>query len=198
MKTSDYVKLLDGILFPSGFSRKKHTWNLSGDGYVDVVSLQISKGKEALTINLGVYQPDIYAECWPGATAPEFIDEASCIVRARLGELINGRDHWWRSEDHSGAAIVAREIERRALAFLHRMHSLRAMELFLEQGGASGYSYPLPAIYLAIILIRQQRVSEGCELLRLTRERTTSAWRGRIDDIIGKHCQSSTNSANAL
>lgn len=86
------INKLDNLLKPLEFARKKSTWNRRTDIYVDVIDLQIGKFGSDVTLNVGVFEPEIYLKCWDHV--PKFVHEIDCIVRSRIGGLIDGHDIW--------------------------------------------------------------------------------------------------------
>jgi len=188
MTISAYAKAIDDVLRPIGFKKKRHVWNRNHENYIDVVDMQIAKSGDGLAINIGVFEREIYTECWQ-ERGPEFVDEASCIVRTRLGQLIDGKDRWWKLGDPDGLREVKKALGEFGLEFVERMHSARGMELFLDESGVRKSYYPLPAIYLAIIILKSGNRSDGCQLLQELKGRNTGDWQRRVDYILDKHCE---------
>ncbi len=166
-------------------------WNRRHGSYIDVVDIQMSKSGDLLTVNIGVFERELYAECWQ-APGPEFVDEASCIVRVRLGQLIDGKDRWWKLGDPGGLCEVTKALGEFGLEFIKRMHSTGGMELFLNEGDVRKSYYPLPAMYLALIMLKSGKNSDGCRLLRELKSKNTGDWQGRIEWILDKHCERRT------
>src|SRR6266568_9007067 len=106
---------------------REAAWNRRAGQLTDVVTLQIDKSRQKATVNVGVLHPVAYTRCW-NRRVPDFVEEPSCTVRARLGELVDGRDHWWSLEHSDVIDDIVRQIARYALPFLHRMHSPMAIE----------------------------------------------------------------------
>ena len=98
---------LDELLKPLRFTRKKMVWNRLVGRVVDVVDIQISKAGDTITVNTGVLDRDVHAKLW-NEQPPSFVQEPSCTVRARVGELINGHDRWWPLNKTEPALQVSR------------------------------------------------------------------------------------------
>jgi hypothetical protein len=107
-------KLIRGRLHPSlkelGFVRKGRTWNRDVNALKHVVNVQSGmfnspRGGD-FTINLGVFVPSVYRVV-RGREPSFFANEIDCVVRLRLGALMEGgvlssgassgrkQDHWW-------------------------------------------------------------------------------------------------------
>ena len=185
MRTRLVIQRLDEVLKSAGFKKQKAVWNRRSDPFVDVVDLQISKGRNTVTVNAGVVHPDIYTELW-GETPPRFIEEPMGTVRARIGKLIDGRDFWWKLDEANVADDIVDKVKRYALPFLEQMHSTSEMEKFLTSTRMLKDRYPPPIIYLAILRHKRGDVDAARALLMDLRMQTEGAWRGRIDQIAEK------------
>jgi hypothetical protein len=192
MSTKPLIARLDELLKPLGFARHQTTWNRKSDTFVDVIDVQTSKAGDTITINTGVFHPDIHRKCW--ATEPAaVIDEPSCTVRARVGQLLDGKDLWWRLEDARTLNEVIEKLNAHVLPFLERMHSLDAMEQFLTASDVTRQKYPLPAIYLAILQSERGDRTGACALLAELGKKAVGAWRTRISEVAWRlGCSSGT------
>ncbi|MGI8907012.1 MAG: DUF4304 domain-containing protein [Candidatus Sumerlaeaceae bacterium] len=182
MKSKSIVAHLDGLLKPIGFSRHGTAWNRSTGPFIDVVDVQTSKSREAITVNAGVLHRDVYAKCWE-QVLPQFIEEPSCTVRARIGQLIDGKDLWWDLTSTDVADDIADKVASRVIPFLEQMHAVNAMEQFLTDAQVVKQKYPPPIIYLAILKHEQGDSSAACALLNDLQKRTVGAWITRIRRI---------------
>ncbi|MFA6270767.1 MAG: DUF4304 domain-containing protein [Candidatus Paceibacterota bacterium] len=182
MITEVVIKRLDEMLNPLGFERQKITWNRKIGSFIDVVDVQTSKTGDTITVNAGVFHSDVHAKCW-GNGIPQFIEEPSCTVRARIGQLIDGKDLWWSLDATNIADEVVDKVNTHVLPFLEQMHSAKAMEHFLMKAQVVKQKYPPPIIYLAILKHEQGDVNEACTLLRDLKKKTVGAWQDRISRI---------------
>jgi hypothetical protein len=185
MNSRTVIAHLDATLKAEGFQRIKATWNRKAEGFVDVIDVQISKSGNTITINVGVFHPSAYSKCW-GGEVPRWVQEPFCTVRTRVGELIDGKDVWWRLDDVAVAKNVVAATNTHALPFLSKMHSVKAMTQFLVDTSVVRRRYPPPIIYLAILRHEQGERDAACALLRELRAKTSDAWKGKIDDIAGR------------
>ena len=190
MTIASYIKQLDHLLKPKGFMRQRHTWNRRFAEYIDVVDIQVAKSGDALTVNLGVLEPEAYAAVW-NEPLPALLKEPLCIVRTRLSLLVHQSERWWDLNDKDGPLEIFEVASSFGLPFLSRMHSIGEMKDFLEEQGVRKLTYPLPSIYLGILLIRGGETAAGCSLLRDRASRTTGPWRSRIAKVIERLCKTS-------
>ncbi len=185
MNTKQIIARMDELLKPLGFALHKATWNRRSDCFVDVVALEASKSGDAVTISAGVLHPDIHRICWE-APLPAIIQEPDCIVRARIGHMIDdGKDLWWRLDDDDILNDISEKLNTHVLPFLERMHSLETMEQFLTDRNVLKRRYPPPVIYLAILKSVRGDKSGACLLLGELGDKTVGVWRIRIREIAG-------------
>lgn len=183
MTTDAVISVVDALLKPLGFLRRKSVWNRKGENYVDVVTLQRSKSGDRITMNVGVLSPDVFRICW-GDAPHDFADETACTVQYRLGQWTRGREQWWQEADASAPEQIVRELSAESIPFLKRMRSPQAMARFLSDTRVEERGYPPPIIYLAILKHQQGDSIGACAMLRRLRERTPKAWKTRIDGVM--------------
>jgi hypothetical protein len=176
------ISEVDRLISSVGFRRQDRTWNRTAYPFVDVIDLQVSKAGDRLTINAGVLYPRAYQRCW-ARDPTRFVDEPSCTVRARIGQLIGGQDLWWPSDDNSATADIISKLRLYILPFIEDMHSQEAMVNFLENSRVTEQSYPPPIIYLAALKFEQGDRSAACALLDDLQPRMVGAWKSRVDQI---------------
>src|SRR6267142_2643835 len=100
---------IDALLKPEGFEMREAAWNRQAGRLTDVVTLQIDKISQEATINLGVLDPVAFTRCW-NRPVPDFVEEFDCTVRPRLGQLVDGRDHWWSLDQPEIVGDVVHEL----------------------------------------------------------------------------------------
>ena len=178
--TNVALKGLDELLLPLGFRRQKQTWNRRSGPLVDVIDVQTRKAGDTMTVNVGVLDAEIYSQCW-GEDPPSFVQEPQCTVRARLGQLLNGRDVWWPV----GSPEVRRTVASSAVPFLERMHAPGGMEEFLISSAAIKvkHPHPPPVIYLALLMNRRGDRPGACALLGELQKRTLGTWRASVGEV---------------
>ena len=185
MSTKAVIARMDELLKPLGLTRHKATWNRRSDSFVDVIDVQTSKAGDTITINAGVLHPEVHRKCW-ATELPAVIEEPECIVRARIGLLIDGKELWWKINDAGILDDVAEKVVAYVLPFLERKHSLEAMEQFLTNAKVAKQKYPPPVIYLAILKSEQGDRSGACALLTELGEKSVGGWRTRIGEVAGR------------
>ncbi len=190
MPINAFVSAADAVLKPRGFRRRKMVWNRKSDGtvdkldnVVDVVSLQRSKAGDAVTVNVGVLSASVFRLCW-GENPRDFLDAAHCTVQARLGQWMQGQEHWWKETAKGAPHDVARALVEESLPFLERMHSPGAMEQFLIDTRVLERGYPPPIVYLAILKSQRGDVRDARDILKQLLECTSEPWRVRISGIM--------------
>ena len=183
MNTKPVGTQLDKLLGSAGVTRQKMTWNRKAGAFVDVVDLQPSKAGDALTVNAGVIDPSVHKICW-GEDPSAFVEEPSCTVRARIGQLIDGKDLWWRDDGENVASEIVERVREHVLPFLDRMHSIEAMVEQLADSGVAKQKYPPPIIYLGILKWKNGDVAGANTLLNDLRKQTVGAWQKRVDEVL--------------
>jgi hypothetical protein len=147
--------------------------------YTDVVDIQLRADGDAVTINAGVLSHTSY-EKYADEKPPAFVDEAICTVRARVGQLIDGKDLWWSLDDPQTDNNILLKLTKYVLPFLTNMHSLNAMAEFLKESARSGSKYPPPLIYLAIINSELGNIAEACTSISDLRKTAPKAWQRKL------------------
>jgi hypothetical protein len=182
MNANALIKNLDKFFLPLGFQRRGAIWNRGGKSVVDVVDVQTSKAGGTITINAGVLDPEVYATLW-NKKVEEFVDQPTCTVCVRIGELIDGRDIWWELNDIAATSDVEEKIKVHVLPFLERMQTREAMERWLTNSAAMRKRLPIAIIKLAIPRKLLGDTAGACTLLLDLREKATGAGRIKIDEV---------------
>ena len=182
MSVKTVTAQLDRLLKPLGFARQKTTWNRRSNSTVDVVDIQVSKAGDAITVNAGVSDTDAHALLW-GNELSDFIEQPSCTVCARIGELIDGTDKWWQLGDGGVADELTEKVATQVLPFLERMHAREAMEQWLIDARVTKKKYPAPIINLAILKSRTGKAVEACTLLAELQKKLVGPWRTRTAEV---------------
>jgi hypothetical protein len=182
MERAHLVKHLNDVIAPHGFRRRNLTWNRKSPPFTDVLELQVSKSHDAVTLNAGVFDPDVYQQCW-NSSAPAFVDEPMCVVRSRIGLISGNSDTWWSLEDPEISQRVSTAVQEDALPFLDNMHSRQAMLNFLIASNVEAKKYPPPIIYLALLMNLTGDIAGACMTLNLLASRSLGEWRARVEAI---------------
>jgi len=185
MSTKPIIGRMDELLKPLGFARHKLTWNRRFDSFVDVITLEKSKSGDTVTISAGVFHLGIHNKCWD-TQLPAVIQEPECIVRTRIGGLVDGKDLWWRLDSGRILDDVVEKLNTHLLPFLERMRSFEAMEQVLTNEQVTRHNYPPPIIYLAILRSEQGDRAAACALLTELGKKSVGAWRTRVGEVAGR------------
>lgn len=180
MTKKQLITKIEDVLEKYQFYRNGALWNRDYADFVDVIDLQISKSKDMFTINAGVADKFIIRACW-GMDGSSMVDEPSCTVRARLGELLHGRDVWWSLSNDDGIEEVLSDIEGVLIPFLQRNHSIDHMIESIENNPAAR-RYGSGEIFIALLYHRKgesERCKEMFENMKLT-----GAWKQKASDIL--------------
>jgi Domain of unknown function (DUF4304) len=169
-------------LNPHGFVRDKSSWIRDRGECIDVVDLQKSKDGNAVTLNIGVLHRAVYRIAWCKDEKPIPL-EPNCTVRSRIGFLMGPHDKWWEISNHSAPEDIAKAVEEFALPYLDRLADVAEMEKILVESGASNNKYPLPAIYLAVLMWLRGEHSGACQVLRQLSGRVSGGWRDNVDRV---------------
>ena len=185
MNQKTVVARLDALLVPLGFSRQKFTWNRRSASVVDVIDVQLSKAGDSVTINTGVLDPEVYVALW-GSQPSEAVEQPTCTVGARIGELIDGRDKWWQLSEAATPADVAEAVATYVVPFLARAGTRGGMKQWLLDSEVQEMRYPPPIISLAIIKSLTGEAVEACTLLAGLQKTATGAWRARAAEVAAR------------
>ena len=180
MTKEQLISKIDEVLEKYQFYRSGSVWNRGYPDYVDVIDLQISKSKDTFTINAGVATKFIIHACW-GTDGSDVVEEPSCTVRTRLGELLHGRDVWWGISDDDGVEEVLSGIQSASIPFFQLNHSIDHMIETLENDPASR-RYPPGIIYLALLHYQKGDCDRCKEMFRSMK--LAGAWNQKASDIL--------------
>lgn len=182
MNADNIVFILDAHLKPLSFRRKGLVWNRRIDGVVEVIDLQVSKSRDAVTVNAGVLDPVVYRKVW-GEDAPDIVKEPTSTVRVRIGELLDNRDRWWQLDNDRDIGELVDAVTQVVLPFLHRIRSREEMILWLDRAEVARRRQPAELLGLAVLKDLIGQHSEACELLADQRRRSIGAWHSRYDEV---------------
>lgn len=182
MSTASIIARLDRELTPRGFSRKKATWNREHDSLVDVIDIQVSKSGDTVTMNAGVLSRPIYFACWGRESKPS-VEEPSCTVRARVGQLLDNKDRWWDVGSVRAADEMVECLGTRILPFLDRMQSFEAMRDWLASMGLPSPKWPVPSIYFAVLQSQLGDMKGACNTLTELEAKALGAWKAGAKEV---------------
>lgn len=181
------------LLRSHGFSKKSNKYNRRVGTYVDVVEVQLSRWNDdascTFTINLGVADTEVFEACW-GKQPAAFIAAVDCIVRARLGQLIDPTDRtdrWWRLDERGSDDTVAEEIVSAlanvAIPWFKTLHTGEGLEKYLDALPRRDADSPINRIYRAVLKWRRGDKATAARLLSSFERPTEKAWRERAEFV---------------
>jgi len=186
-------------LKPLGFRKCAFTYSRPTDEMWWVVNVQRSMWNTyeqcAFTVNLEVYVPEVSAVAF--GREPRHPAIAYCVLHARLGKLVEGRDEWWtiRADDAHPAQVdntigqqLASFLNTHGLPFLRRFQSLRDVLNYLKESltrDSRGVVWPVPDgywsfAYIGILYWLLDEHELCCEMLRHAVE---EARRSRVEGL---------------
>ena len=176
------VSVLGSSLKPLGFKQKGSVWNRRVGDVIEVIDLQISKAGDAVTVNAGVLDPTVYRSTF-SKEPPEFVVEPFTTVRARVGELLDRKDRWWRLDSEEAVGEILSSVTDVVLPFLQSMSGRKEMASWLARPEVMKRLSPAEILGRAIIMDLLGRHSEACELLSSGRNGAIGAWRSRYKEV---------------
>lgn len=174
---------LNQILRRRGFRRYRSVWNRPISGFVEVVDLSRAKSGDLVTMECGIFEPGLFHDV-TGSAPPKIIIPEICAIRARVGELINGRDKWWSEVDIDTQASI--DCEQIIFPFLERVRSYEAIAEYLQQKDVINKRYPLPILYLSSAMARLGDIPQACCILDEISKKTSEAWRLQVVQCAGR------------
>jgi len=160
MTRLSYTKALDRALQPLGFAREGKDWIRLRGEIRDWVNLQKSWVDGSVTVNL--FAKNVETERILKSIA---CDEVLGVRQSgqRIGELIDGRDRWWKN-DPNGPAEVAEAVQVYGIPWFDRVQSLEDEASKWYGRGTTG-SWRKPNLtVLAVTLFRLGVLEEALAL----------------------------------
>jgi hypothetical protein len=185
MNQKTVVGKVDSLLIPLGYHRHGFTWNHRRESAVEVVDIQLSKAGDAVTVNAGVLDSIVYAAFW-GSGPLERVEQPMCTVGARVGELIDGDDKWWKLDGESTPDDIAKVISAHVLPFIEQVATRYGMEKWLIDSDVARKRYPPPIINLAVLKSLRGEREVACALLGNLKKKTSGPWQTRVADVAGR------------
>lgn len=161
MSRMSYRRALDQALLPLGFAREGRGWvRIRGDIW-DCADLQKSWIDGSVTANL--YAKDLATERILNSIPCDFLLGA-ILPGQRIGDLIDGRDRWWKN-DPNGPAELAEAVRTHGLRWFDRIQSLedQAEQWYFRSATARPWGMPNLAA-LAVTLYRLGALDEALAL----------------------------------
>lgn len=172
------------LLKTRGFKKKGLLWNRSRDCLIDVVTLQEAKysteDSVVLTLNLGIFVPSFFEAVW-NKPSSVFVSEADCIVRVRLGDLIQDKPHgdaldkWWTLPDamseESTRDDILEALKSKGIPFLDSFDNFQTIAEHMRQVKGWQSKNPLMVIYRALAEWKSGETSSALQLLDHVKEK---------------------------
>lgn len=161
---------------------------------MDVITVQeasySTSAHEAFTINLGVAVPEFRKVIWPDKDK-KILSEAECVVRVRLGDLMQGKlhggalDQWWEIDGVAGSAeTIGQEIENAlkvlGIPFLERFDKFSAIVGHMHKTKGWQTKNPLMVLYRALAEWKAGASNEALESLSNVKGK---AWKAKVDVV---------------
>lgn len=181
MTKKAFIERINSQLGPLGFSRRGALWNRRIDGIIEVIDIHVSKAGDAITLNTGVFREDIYRIVWE-KELHGFVEETLCIIRARVGEIIENHDLWWPIDASQTSNEISSAIGHHVLPFLKKHHECDAMKLFLIEVSRKRKD-TLAGLYLAALVYIEGDASAACNILKQVQEGARGDWRDRAQKL---------------
>lgn len=161
-----YVKALDQVLNPLDFKRIGDDWvRVRGDMW-ECVNRQ-SSTLFGVTVNLSMKDLEtekLFLEIFGGEGAILMPP-----IDVRIGELIDGYDRWWTSDERKGPNELAEAVLEHGLPWFDRVRTLeqQAEHWFARRTALTDRGYHgLSLIGLALTLYRMGELQEAREVVR--------------------------------
>jgi uncharacterized protein DUF4304 len=181
--TTGIAREIDQLLRPLGFKRQEGAWNRKGDRLIDVVSMQLSKTGNRMTVEAGILHPVAYTKCWE-QPVPDFVDAPECTIRARVADLTDDIDRWWSLDEPGTAADIVDKIASVLLPFIERNHTDDAIERTLaDSRPVKNLSAP-ETVYLAVLRHHRGDTEGACALLRQFGDKVLGAWKPAAEKLM--------------
>ena len=177
---------INEILASKGFNGSGNVWSKKSPETIEVVTLQLSKSRTEVTLNLGATEPLIYEKCWK-ETLPAKLDESLCIVTRRLGILKYGHDKWYSiAAEEATINSIVNDMQTVGLPFLQQLETINGLLSELEKGQEIKGTYPPTFIYLALIYSKLGKTEVAIDVIEkaLSKlKRLSGGWSIRLKDI---------------
>lgn len=166
------------------------TWNRRKDGIVQVLQLQqdsANKDFSAVTINIGLCDPDVWLLMW-GKVLPPIFDETDCCPRFRVGFLLNAEklqylDKWWSLyiNDEGVEGEIVTVIAERCVPYLNAHTNRLAMQSLAVK--LIKKAPVADKLLLAVLSHVTEKFSERDAIFMELLAVRSKSWHGRIVDV---------------
>jgi hypothetical protein len=178
MSRRSYVSALDEVLKPLGFERVGRRWSRVVGDVLEEIDLQVSAiaGTTANLWTRDLATQELLRQAIPWKRPLGIILEGQ-----RIGELMCGRDIWWKN-DPNGPAELAKAIRVHAPQYFEAQ---RGLEDQANQFGrrAQRWSIVPNRMYLALTLYRMGEFEEACRALSNPPKSLVGTWKDQVDSV---------------
>ncbi|WP_372784298.1 DUF4304 domain-containing protein [Phenylobacterium sp.] len=178
MSRRSYVSVLDDVLTPLGFRRTGKRWSRVVGDMLEEIDLQVSSvaGTTANLWTSDLATQELLREAIPWKRPLGIIQEGQ-----RIGELMCGRDIWWKNEPN-GPAELAEALRVYAPRYFEGRRRLEDQAKFLGRG-TQKWSWTPGRIYLALTLYRMGEVDEARRALSNPPKSEVGTWKEQADSV---------------
>jgi hypothetical protein len=182
MNSKFVTEKIDQVLRPRGFERKNLIWFRKSEAFDEVIDLQFSREHEKFTFNIGIIDHAAY-EIYFGHKLQSPQLDHTWTLKIRIGDILNGKDVWWSTKSEQFPGESSELLINIALPLLRALQTHAAIVQRLEKEAARMRGYPFLLINIAIQRWRMGMRDEARQMLVSLREKTSDAWRVKIDEI---------------
>jgi len=169
--TRHILRETHSLLKSHGYRKKKKIFNRSLDSkLIHVIQFQLGRrslyGK--LTINLGVFIPEIHKLIWD-RDMPKFADYGDCEIVKRIGELLSPPEDLWLDLGTKEDELVMNAVELLKLYGLPYLDQFLSNDDIIRKWQDDGEDIGLPAragLSIAILLANQGHLEQAENLLK--------------------------------
>ena len=176
MSRPSYVAAVDKVLKPIGFVRAGREWIRHFGTIEEGVDLQTSP-IAGTTANL--WSKDLATEELLREAVPWLNPAVMLIFPRRIGQLMSGRDRWWKN-DPNGPAELSAALQEHVDPFFEARRSLEAQAI--NYGRLSSKWGP-SQINLALTLYRMGEVEEACRVLENPPRTIHDIWKRQAESV---------------
>lgn len=108
LKFDKIIEIFRETLKPLGFKKKANNFYLQLSEIGQIINIQKSQSSNSsnilFTINIGIFEPKFWLQIYDyqhTKTIPNYPTEPECLIRKRIGELLNKGDIWYKIDNET-------------------------------------------------------------------------------------------------